>query len=617
VRVSQIALQFDSTGPGGPAAADLSHRYLWGDAVDQIFADESVADLATPGEVLWPLTDHQNTVRDVARYDGATATTTVVNHVVYDTFGRIESETNAAVDHLFAYTGRALDVATGSQNHKGRWYEPSIGRWLSEDQIPDANLYRYVGNNPWSGVDPEGLQATSTPQRMSGKKWDWIDERGAHTVTARVLTFSEGEVCLLGSDGRRYVVGFYDVSEENRQFLRTGFPGVRDWEENSEPYRRRKEQEESAASARRAREELAAAVMDSMNVGEGLWADIASAARMFDTTPRAVGDATTSLLLSIQGADAGVAAARRKMQETVVQAIRTEQRNLIAATRASEEAQKRNFEGKGGRGYSSGVTNRQVQNALGWLDAAAAGVGTFLKEFVGRPYAGAAEGIASQVLHTQETLQATAEALEKNPYAATRETAWRGWVALWSADMWAPEAAAGAGRNVLETMTSGDTRAISRLAATYWFAMVTPDVMDALKAGKGFLPKVMREFPEELRRSNMSAQEALEALKKNGDFGIAKYNPDTGAIEVKKVSELSEAELQHYAKSISENSKRAGIERKAVSGPRRLSQLVPEGEIPWGSDGTAFVKWFDDLSPEELNLVLTKYDLGGEVDRVV
>ena len=55
---SQIVLEFEKTGSGDLTAADLSHRYLWGPAVDQIVADEQVEDLLTPGEVLWPLTDH-------------------------------------------------------------------------------------------------------------------------------------------------------------------------------------------------------------------------------------------------------------------------------------------------------------------------------------------------------------------------------------------------------------------------------------------------------------------------------------------------------------------------------------------------------------------------------
>jgi len=100
---NQIVLQFDSSsslppgegqgGGGAITAADLSHRYLWGAAVDQILADEQLSplppgegqgeggyDLTTPGPVVWPLADHLGTVRDLATYDAPTATTTVANH---------------------------------------------------------------------------------------------------------------------------------------------------------------------------------------------------------------------------------------------------------------------------------------------------------------------------------------------------------------------------------------------------------------------------------------------------------------------------------------------------------------------------------------------------------
>ncbi len=153
---NQIVLEFD-----GSEAADLAHRYLWGPAVDQILADEQVASPGTPGGVLWPLADNLGTVRDLAQYDSQTDATTVANHRVYDAFGELQSETNPAVDHLFAYTARLFDDAAGLQWNLNRWYDPAVGRWLSADPIGfeagDANLYRYVGNGPAAWTDPTGL----------------------------------------------------------------------------------------------------------------------------------------------------------------------------------------------------------------------------------------------------------------------------------------------------------------------------------------------------------------------------------------------------------------------------------------------------------------------------
>jgi hypothetical protein len=74
-----IALVFDENG-------NVNHRYLFGNGVDQIEADE------TNGTVLWALTDHLGSVRDVVDDSG-----TVLNHVVYDAFGGVTSQTDESV----------------------------------------------------------------------------------------------------------------------------------------------------------------------------------------------------------------------------------------------------------------------------------------------------------------------------------------------------------------------------------------------------------------------------------------------------------------------------------------------------------------------------------------
>ncbi len=147
----------------GDTAADLSHRYLWGDAVDQLLADETVDDGGAE-DVLWTLTDWQGTVRDLATYDTSTDTTTIANHKVYDAYGNVYSETDDTVDTLFGYTARLWDDDIDLQWNLNRWYDPATSRWVSEDPIGfaagDPNLYRYVGNSPGMGVDPSGLEET-------------------------------------------------------------------------------------------------------------------------------------------------------------------------------------------------------------------------------------------------------------------------------------------------------------------------------------------------------------------------------------------------------------------------------------------------------------------------
>ena len=132
---NQIVLQFDGSSALAPAALtapNLSHRYLWGPAVDQILVDERVTvqngALAT-AEVLWPLTDNQGTVRDVALLSGTT--TSVVDHIIYSSFGGVVSESNRSQGCLFKYTGRPTDPATGLQHNLNRWYDAVLARWTS------------------------------------------------------------------------------------------------------------------------------------------------------------------------------------------------------------------------------------------------------------------------------------------------------------------------------------------------------------------------------------------------------------------------------------------------------------------------------------------------------
>jgi len=81
----------------------------------------------------------------------------------FDEFGVPETSTTPGADlSAHSYVG-----GLGQRNEGGglyyarqRWYDSSLGRWLSSDPIGfdgGLNLYSYVGNNPINGVDPSGL----------------------------------------------------------------------------------------------------------------------------------------------------------------------------------------------------------------------------------------------------------------------------------------------------------------------------------------------------------------------------------------------------------------------------------------------------------------------------
>ena len=144
---------------------------LYGPSVDMIFASEDAV-----GEVLWAVTDNQNTVRDIANFDetiGDNGDTTIVASREYDIFGNLIAVTGSDLSASEAipagYTARYWDPDAELYYYRARWYDPAIGRFISEDPLGfdagDVNVQRYVGNNTPNSIDPSGLSLVAlTPQ---------------------------------------------------------------------------------------------------------------------------------------------------------------------------------------------------------------------------------------------------------------------------------------------------------------------------------------------------------------------------------------------------------------------------------------------------------------------
>ena len=66
--------------------------------------------------------------------------------------------TNSLVNP-FTYTGQFLDPTSGLLLFPLRPFDPTIGRFLSEDPVPSVNPYRYVTNDPINLTDPSGASA--------------------------------------------------------------------------------------------------------------------------------------------------------------------------------------------------------------------------------------------------------------------------------------------------------------------------------------------------------------------------------------------------------------------------------------------------------------------------
>ena len=92
------------------------------------------------------LGDNQNTVRDLATYNGSV--TTIVDHLVYTAFGQPLSTLSNGFQ--FGYTGSYFDTATGLQWSTDGWYNSQLQRWMTQAPLGvglDSNQYRYYGNS--------------------------------------------------------------------------------------------------------------------------------------------------------------------------------------------------------------------------------------------------------------------------------------------------------------------------------------------------------------------------------------------------------------------------------------------------------------------------------------
>jgi len=159
---------YDATGLRVGASGGTTGSYMWdrGGDVPQLVSDGTTSYLRSDtGELLsqqsattttYPLTDALGSVRATTNASGA-----VVGTSDYAAFGAPRAQSGAQGSVGFA--GQLTDSATGLQYLLARYYDPSSGRFLSQDSLlrggpgtQGLNRYAYAGNNPADVIDPTG-----------------------------------------------------------------------------------------------------------------------------------------------------------------------------------------------------------------------------------------------------------------------------------------------------------------------------------------------------------------------------------------------------------------------------------------------------------------------------
>ena len=143
VATTYLYTRLDLIREATPSTAD----YLFGPGIDEPLA------VSRGGLISYYQVDALGSVSLLTDSAG-----TVLNSYVYDTWGA-DRFSSATIGNPFAYTAREFAEAA-SLLYRARRYQPSSGRFLSEDPLrflEGTNWYAYAGNAPSHFRDPLGL----------------------------------------------------------------------------------------------------------------------------------------------------------------------------------------------------------------------------------------------------------------------------------------------------------------------------------------------------------------------------------------------------------------------------------------------------------------------------
>ena len=151
------------------------------------------------------------------------ATQNIVNSYAYDPFGQVVDE-QETIPQPFKFVGQfgVMAESYGLYYMRARYYDPSVGRFISEDPIGfaggDVNFYAYVGNQPIGFIDPWGLFRGDPREIVAETTTHILRRLGLGDITTYELVEKKGTSLLprvATGIGVVFYITFIDVKSLN------------------------------------------------------------------------------------------------------------------------------------------------------------------------------------------------------------------------------------------------------------------------------------------------------------------------------------------------------------------------------------------------------------------